>query len=54
MCERRYFAAAIESCDVKKRTITSVAFGGGETNRLRKSSFSPGPRMLRLGKAFHV
>lgn len=42
MCERRYLAAAAESSGVKKHTITLVAFGGGETKRLRKSSFSPG------------
>ena len=49
-----YFFAGTASCALEKRTIISIAFSGGDTKRLRKSSFSPRPRMLRLGIAVQV
>ena len=49
-----YFAPAMASCAVKKRTITSLASAGGAGVWLRNSSRSPGPRMLRGGGMVQV
>jgi hypothetical protein len=49
-----HFVAGAASCACEKRNITSIAFSGGDIKRLRKSNFSSGPRMLRLGIAVQV